>query len=137
MHKYVPLCAACYALVILAGCNSGPTLAPVKGVLTYKGKALPNIHLDFEPEKGDGRPSWGQTDAQGRFTLEYDIDRKGVLIGKHKVYAKMGSGGEKVPGERPPASKDLAEFFEKYGGTNSKVIVEIQANTREVTLAWD
>ena len=124
----------CFAL-LLTGCGSGPKLAPVIGVLTYKGTPMPNVQLDFSPEQG--RPSWGQTDAEGRFTLEYDPDHKGVILGKHKVFAKMGRGWEKIPGVRPDLTNEQAEFFEKYSAANSKVMVEIEANTRELMLAWD
>jgi hypothetical protein len=105
-------------------------------VLTYQGKPVNNVVLDFFPESGD-RPSWGLTDAQGRFKLEYDRDNKGALVGKHKVFARPGPGGEQVPGMRPIPPKELAEFFEKYSADKSTVVVEITASTRELTLAWD
>jgi len=134
-RRYFPLFVVTIAFVVLGGCNSGPPIAPVTGVLTYKGKAVPNVHLEFIPEQG--RPSWGLTDAAGRFALEYDRDNKGALVGKHKVYAKMGPFGANVSGERPDTPKELAELFDKYSATNSTVVVEIAANTREIKLAWD
>jgi hypothetical protein len=33
-----------------------------------------------------GRPSWGKTDAQGKFEMVYDEDYNGAEIGHHKVY---------------------------------------------------
>jgi hypothetical protein len=33
--------------------------------------------------------------------------------------------------------KDMAEFLEKYSDTNSKIVVEIDQNTRELKLDWD
>jgi len=136
MRQFISLCAFLIPLALLTGCNAGPALAPVTGVLTYKGKALGNVHLDFYPENG-GRPSWGQTDSEGKFALEWDKDNKGALIGKHKVFAKMGFAGQKIPGENPIPSKELAEFFDKFSATNSKIVVEITASTKEITLAWD
>ena len=136
MRYFCPLWVALVALTLLAGCRgSGPTIVPVTGVLTYKGKAVPNAIVDFMPESG--RPSWGLTDAQGRFTLEYDKDNKGVLVGKHKVSARIGPGGEKVPGERAPIPKDLEGLFDKYGMENTKYQVVIDRDTKEVNLNWD
>src|SRR5437870_5117851 len=75
-------------VVAITGCgDSGPTIVPVTGTLTYKGKPVTNAVVDFMPE--NGRPSWGATDADGRFKLNYDREHDGVLVGKHKVWVKM------------------------------------------------
>lgn len=130
------LLVVCIAFAFVAGCNSGPNVVPVTGILTYKGKPIRNVHLDFYPESG-GRPSWGQTDSDGRFTLEYDPQHKGALVGKHKVFAKMGSAGEVIPGERPTPTMEMAELLDKYSASNSKVFVEISPGTKELKLEWD
>ena len=49
----------------------------------------------------------------------------------------MGSGGEKVPGERPPPPKELAEMFEKYSSEKTPFTVTIERGTKEVNLNWD
>ena len=124
-------------LLILNGCGGGPDVVPVAGVLTYKGKPVPNVIVDFMP--AGGRPSWGKTDAQGRFQLEYDDKHKGALIGKHKVSARMPphSELEKVPGERPIVSSEMGTFLEKYNMDLTKIEVVIDRNTKEVNLTWD
>lgn len=121
--------------LLLTGCTTGPRLVPVKGVLTYKGTPVAKVQLDFVPETG--RPSWGQTDADGRFVLEYDSNNKGAVLGKHKVFAKLGAGWQKTPADPLVIPRELDGFFEKYGPLNSTVEVQIDANTRDLTLAWD
>jgi hypothetical protein len=71
--------------LIVTGCSSGPRVVAVSGVATHKGKPVPNLLLTFQP--AGGRPSWGITDAQGRFTLEYDANTKGAMVGSHTVSA--------------------------------------------------
>ena len=45
-------------LLALAGCKNGdlPPIAKVKGTVTYKGKPVPNMMVNFMPTAG--RPSW-------------------------------------------------------------------------------
>lgn len=127
--------------VALAGCgDSGPTIVPVSGTLTYKGKPVANARVDFTPEHG--RPSWGATDEEGHFTLNYDRGHDGAIVGKHTVsVAKRPTTPKEqeavMMGKKMPMSKEMATFFEKYGGRNSKVEVVIDKNTREVKLDWD
>ena len=73
-------------LLALAGCGKGdyPEMARVTGTVTYKGKPVPNMMVNFMPKSG--RPSWGKTDAAGKFEMIYDADYKGAKIGHHKVY---------------------------------------------------
>src|SRR5437867_1727340 len=100
-------------VVLLAGCGDNDKIVPVTGVLTYKGKPVTNAYLDFLPEHG--RPSLGETDAEGRFTLRYDPQRDGAEVGKHKVSVRMKAttAAEQeavMMGKRVPTSKDLGEI---------------------------
>src|SRR4051812_934134 len=72
-------------LFIVAGCTRGPHIYDVDGLATAKGKPVPYVLLSFIPEQG--RPSWGITDEEGKFTLHYDETRGGAVEGKHKVTA--------------------------------------------------
>jgi hypothetical protein len=125
--------------VALAGC-SGDDVVSVSGTLTYKGQPVTNAFINFVPEKG--RPSIGETDKDGKFTLTYDPQRKGAERGKHKVFvqynavADAGKPGA-VPGMAPKLAPEWAEFFRKYNNDNSKVQVEIKESTSDLKLAWD
>src|SRR5262249_54770418 len=83
-------CLICWIAVVatISGCgDGGPRVVPVTGTVTRNGKPVPNLFINFMPEAG--RPSWGHSDEQGQFTLEYDRERKGAEVGKHKVFVKL------------------------------------------------
>lgn len=125
---------------LLAGCGDDEKIVPVTGVLMYKGTPVANAYVDFVPEHG--RPSLGQTDAEGRFTLKYDPQRGGALVGKHKVSARLrpttpAEQEAQMLGKRVPMSKDLSDFFDKYGPEKSTKEVEISKGTKELRLDWD
>jgi hypothetical protein len=126
--------------VALAGCG-GSDVASVSGTLTYKGKPVTNAFVNFVPADG-GRPSIGETDPDGKFTLVYDPKVNGAKIGKHRVFvehnptADAGKPGA-VPGATPQLSPDLKEFFSKYGGDKSTVEVTIDGSESDLKLAWD
>jgi hypothetical protein len=84
----------------------------------------------------------GTTDAEGRFTLTYDPQTKGAQRGKHRVFVEHNTGADQSkPGTIPgmPAAVDPAmkTFFDKYGGTNSKVEVTIEKAIEDLRLDWD
>jgi len=112
----------------------------VSGTLTYKGKPVTNAYVHFMPEHG--RPSSGETDANGRFTLTYDPKTKGAQRGKHKVFVMYNTVAEPmqpgaVPGAAPKLSSEQKEFFNKYGNEKSKVEVTIEKETSDLKLDWD
>jgi hypothetical protein len=126
-------------LVALAGC-SDTNIVPVTGTLTYKGQPVPNAYVDFIPE--DGRPSWGETDEQGRFKLNYDVKHDGAIVGKHKVSVRRKpvtteEREAEMLGKKLPMSQEMATFFDKYSSEKSTVEVTIDKNTRDLKLDWD
>jgi len=133
--------AAPLLLVTLAGCDGGgPKIVPVSGTLINKGKPVPNAYIDFVPEKG--RPSWGLTDEEGHFTLNYDRDHDGALVGRHQVSVRPRPSTVKeqeaiMKGKKLPLSKAMADFFDKYSQKNSKVEVVIEKKTTDLQLDWD
>ena len=76
------------ATIGVCGCGPrGPVVVRVTGTVTHQGKPVPNLVLNFKPE--EGRPSWGITDAEGKYFLEYNRDRKGAVVGKHTVWVRF------------------------------------------------
>ena len=134
------LTGTAFLLVALAGCGDGPTIVPVAGTLTYKGKPVTNASINFIPK--EGRPSVGQTDEEGRFNLLYEPKHFGALVGTHKVSVRHrpSSAAEidaAIKGNRSPLSQDWAEFFDKYSAGKSTVEVVIDKNTKDLKLDWD
>jgi hypothetical protein len=123
----------------LAGCGESKVV-PVAGTLTYKGKPVPNAIVHFVPAAG--RPSLGETDPAGQFTLTYDPETKGAERGTHRVFVQHNPLADAnlptaLPGVAPKLSPDLREFFDKYGGDKSKVEVTVEKATSDLKLAWD
>lgn len=73
-------------LASVIGCsgNSGyPDTAPVRGVLIYKGKPLPDANVSFIPLLG--RPASATTNANGEFELTTFTEGDGAIPGEHQV----------------------------------------------------
>jgi len=131
-------------LVLLAilsgGCKpDGPSLVRVHGAATHNGEPLAQIGINFLPEQG--RPSRGNTDAQGRFTMYFDAGREGVVAGKCRVTI---SYEPKTPAEEEALrtgnlslSGDLQAVLKKYGHAASPLIVELSHDELEFVLALD
>jgi hypothetical protein len=137
IRKLILPWAAPLLLVALAGCGAGPRIVKVRGTLTYKGVPVKHAYVDFTPEHG--RPSWGQTDEEGRFTLNYDSKQDGAVVGKHKVSVRLRptTAAEQeavMKGKRPPQSREMAAFFDKYGVNSSKTEVTIDKSTTDLKL---
>ncbi len=87
-----PLVRCCLLAVVitLLGCGGGdrPELGVVTGTVTLNGEPLKNVEISFIPETG--RPSYGKTDIEGHYDLDYIRDIKGAKIGKHTVHVYSG-----------------------------------------------
>ena len=106
----VSLASFCF---LMAGCGSSGIVA-VSGTLTYKGKPVTNAFVNF----------------------------KGAKTGKHRVFvahnalADAGKPGL-IPGMPAVMSGEQKELFRKYGGDNSKVMIEITKPEGNLELKWD
>lgn len=94
----------CVLLLVCAGCSGddGPPLARVEGVVTLDGEPLPDALIEFQPTRLEGSPSYGSTDAQGRYEMVYSLDRKGAWIGEHLVRITTYNKNERVREKVPP-----------------------------------
>jgi len=84
---------------LLAGCGRSSDLGSVRGVVTLDGQPLQFAAISFTPESGRG--SSANTDAAGRYTLQYTTHQWGARVGRHRVVITSrlpASGGE---GEAP------------------------------------
>jgi hypothetical protein len=122
----------------LLGCSKdGPKIVPINGVVTYQGQPVPNLTIHFIPDSG--RPSWGRTDAQGRFKLSYDPENDGAVVGRHRIWVQFrpGSPAEEDTFEKVLAMlpKERKAMLDKYGNsTDPQYEVEIKSDTRDLEI---
>src|SRR5262245_45325735 len=71
--------------LVAAGCSAGgPEIVPIEGTVTHQGEPVLNLLIYFVST--EGRPSWGLSDANGHFVLDYDAQHKGAKVGTHKIW---------------------------------------------------
>jgi hypothetical protein len=127
-------------LGMAAGCqDGGPSVANVSGTVTYKGKPIPNLTINFIPE--GGRPSWGLTDSSGKYSLHWDEDYDGAEIGTHKVsvaFVPGSQGAEAGRAKTPPATPaEQAAITKKYGIETSPLTYEVKSGSQTINLELD
>lgn len=95
-------------VVVLAGCNTGPTLHPVAGTVTYNDKPVEGASVVLIPTEGPlviGTP----TDAAGKFTVMTD-GKPGAPAGTYKVTVNKQSAAAGIPTN--PTPEDMAKMGE-------------------------
>jgi hypothetical protein len=92
--KIAPLVAGLVVLVVLTfwfgrymvgGGRDLPDLARVSGVVTKGGSPLAGAEVVFTPMDVIKKSSYGFTDEQGEYSLIYDEDANGAVVGKCRV----------------------------------------------------
>ena len=66
------------------GCGNSE-VGEVYGTVTLDGEPLPNAVIEFIPTDGEGRNSFGWTDEEGKYDMQFARDRNGAWIGENKV----------------------------------------------------
>lgn len=125
----------------VAGCKSNePKIVPVTGVITRNGRPVANVTIHFRPDKG--RPSWGRSDDDGHYTLNYERGRDGAVEGTHKVYVEfrprspdeeslIAEGKIKLP-------QDRKAILDKYGNQAEPAIsIEVTPGKTSYDIALD
>lgn len=127
--------------VAVIGCGEGGRpVVPVRGTVTRNGQPVPNLFLNFMPE--GGRPSWGQSNERGEFTLDYDPQRKGAEVGTHKVYVQFRASSPKeemefLSGKRKYHS-DQKAIEAKYGKLETTPLtVEVKSGGGPIAIVVD
>ncbi|HVJ66682.1 MAG TPA: hypothetical protein VM510_01790, partial [Caulifigura sp.] len=129
----------------LAACQCGctksdtPPLGKVTGVVTLNGKPLPAAMVQFQPD--NGRSSYGETNAEGRYELSFSVGNPGAVIGSHTVRvttsrevvseAKLDDG---KPGGAAPTTKLTAEQLPSSANTKSTLRRDVVAGENQINL---
>lgn len=144
MTRHARLALACaLALGGGAGCGTDdtPPIGLVSGTVTRNGQPVPGLTVSFLPEAG--RPSWGVTDADGRYSLHWDEDHDGAEVGNHKVCVAFDASlqadesGRTKGKAKATAMTDRRAIAEKYGIESSTLTKEVKAGTQTINLQLD
>ncbi|RMF88639.1 MAG: carboxypeptidase regulatory-like domain-containing protein [Planctomycetota bacterium] len=131
-------------LLLVIGCNRGPNVGLVEGVVTLDGQPVPNAMVTFSPIDG-GMSSTGTTDENGHYTLVFP-GGKGAVVGRHKVSVrsmpKSEGGGAAVSSDDPSyydaqqspnTTKTVEPIPAKYN-TNTTLEYEVKKGTNVINL---
>lgn len=70
-------------LTFIPGCDRGPQVSPVSGIVYYNDEPLPFGGVMFQPSSG--QPAGGRIEADGSFRLSTFSEFDGAIVGSHKV----------------------------------------------------
>ena len=73
-------------ILVVSGCGqSGPKLGSVTGTVTLDGKPVQGALVTFLSKAENGSSSFGKTDTNGKYQLEFSTERFGAMLGAHEV----------------------------------------------------
>ena len=128
-RRWIVLCV-CWLALCCAGCARGPgdtpDLGTVSGTVTLDGKPLAGATVEFSPESG--RPSSGETDAGGKYVLQYSANNPGAKVGKHVVRIKTEKYVEKANGETVMTEETLPPKYH----AETELTEEVKAGPNEI-----
>lgn len=125
------LLAICSIAPFLAGCGDGrPARVPVSGQVFLDGKPLSVGSIMLVPD--GARPSSGNIDEQGRFTLTCYDGKDGAVRGQHAV-AVVATKQIDENTVRWLAPKKYAD----HGTSGLKVNVDGPTDSLRIDLTWD
>ena len=111
----------CVLILFLTSCGGGPQLTKVSGSVKYKGKAVANATVIFEPDGGVGTVGAATTDSSGNFNIGSSLG-SGVPAGAYSV--KITSKPKMVEEVDPmaglvPGSKEYEEAYMRVSTRSS------------------
>jgi hypothetical protein len=115
-------------LLCAGGCGGdGPGLATVSGTVTLDGQPVPAAVLTFIPQAPDSSPSYGRTDAEGKYSLMFTRSKEGAMLGKHRVEIETQkisadeAADMKAEGREVPAYVAIPKKYREPGALTAEV----------------
>ena len=114
------LALACSLLAFSVGCGGSsdqPELGDVSGVVTLDGKPVVGVNVVFKPDMG--RAAAANTDAEGKYTLQYLDGVEGCKLGPNTVSFDWPPGATNAVGIPAKYNSDAAFKFDVKSGSNT------------------
>ena len=112
-----------FLLLVLPGCSGEAVqTAEVEGTILWNKKPLKNVEVQFLPDvemQTRGPRSTAITDEQGRYTLYFDDDQPGAVVGHHLIVLneidedmpRSRKGEGRSPGARGASNRQPASHM--------------------------
>ncbi len=138
----VACCFFCFVMCsLLAGCGfSSEGVVPIRGVVTYQGKPVPEGRIEFYPVEG-GRPSSSEIQSDGSFSLTCYKEGDGAVMGKHCVTVTAFTTDEKTTDDFFGSGKPVKRVWlvpEKYSRRESTTLqAEVKVDPEKLDINLD
>lgn len=93
---------------LASGCQKGPELGTVTGLVKVNGQPLPYAYVVFQPI-APGTYGSAYTDKEGKYELQFTTSRNGAPVGSHRVSIRAAARDE-LPDDAAPQVR-LPEKF--------------------------
>lgn len=118
-------------MLLCAGCNRGPQMAPVTGKVTYNGQPLTFGVVQFQ--SASGQPARGEIQSDGTFSLSTFRQGDGAVVGSHRVrvacYESQRPGTKPTGGEQALGKSLIPLNYTLFD--QSGLTAEVQAGENE------
>lgn len=120
-------------VLLIAGCNRGPEMAPVQGVVYYNDQPLPFGSIMFQPDRG--QPATGQIKSDGTFEMASFRPGDGATVGSQKVRVNCYSSqspselAKPVVGERSIGTLLIPQKYTSFA--TSELTAEVKSGSNE------
>jgi hypothetical protein len=127
--------------LVVAGCGaSRPRVLKVSGTVNRGGKPVDRLIVNFEPQHG--RPSWGVTDKDGHYSLNYEPGRPGAVAGIHKIWVQVQPASPQeeadLRGGVLKLHPEIQSILSKYGQFQTTPLErEVHENNQVIDLKLD
>jgi len=122
---------------VTTGCGSGPTLTPVKGIVTVGGKPATSGTVTFKPDKAKGNTAGvepiGEINSSGEYTL-MTKGKPGAPLGAYKVVV---AGGGEVPMDNTKVGAQPTNQFNRTYMSPETTPLEVTVVEKAAAGAYD
>jgi hypothetical protein len=119
-------------LALLAGCNDGPQIVPLKGKVTYKGEPLKFGGVMLQPV--GGQPASGTINPDGTFVLSTNSSGDGATVGTNRIRVTCFEGQAPDATGDPNTERSLGRSLIPYRYNDidtSGLVVDVQPRGNE------
>jgi hypothetical protein len=137
MKAYILLLAWVCAVISSSGCDSGPEMGRVNGVMLFGGTPVAEGTVQFYPVK-PGPMAAGRIGEAGKFSLVTKEPGDGALVGEHVVVVIPPNDAARLEQEVKPGKRMISKFEDipqsVRSQATSKVVVEVKPGANDFTL---